>query len=134
MKEFIKVELGRLGIAVKDLGAPAYDADDDYPLFSARVAAAVSKGEFERGISVCGSGIGASIAANRFRHVRAALCVTVEMAELSRRHNDANMLVIGGRITPKQTVTAILNAWLNTAFEGGRHARRRDMLDDPAIC
>ena len=130
MKEFIRSELTRLGYQVKDFGALTFDPNDDYPIFSARVAAAVSKGEFERGISVCGSGIGASIAANRFRHVRAALCITAEMAELSRRHNDANMLVIGGRITTRETVTAILNAWLTTAFEAGRHSRRRDMLDD----
>jgi len=129
MKEYIKTELTRLNIAFEDVGV--YNEDrSDYPLYAAKVASRVASGEVARGIVVCGSGIGASITANRFRKVRAALCVTEEMALLSRKHNDANVLVLGGRITPYAEATKILNAWLNTAFEGGRHATRIAMIDE----
>jgi ribose 5-phosphate isomerase B len=129
MKEYIKSELSRQGIDVEDVGV-CNEERSDYPLYAGKVARAVSKGIYERGIAVCGSGIGASITANRFRRVRAALCITEEMARLSRQHNDANVLVIGGRITGKQEVTKILNAWLYTGFEGGRHENRVRMIDE----
>jgi ribose 5-phosphate isomerase B len=129
MKVHIEAELDRLGIAYKDIGAYSEERSD-YPLFSAKVAKAVSNGEFERGILICGSGIGASITANRFRKVRAALCVTQEMARLSRTHNNANILVLGGRITPFDEALKILNIWLNTGFEGGRHLARITMIDE----
>jgi len=129
MKEYIKTELTRLNIAFEDVGV--YNEDrSDYPLYAAKVASRVANGEAKRGIVVCGSGIGASITANRFRKVRAALCITEEMALLSRKHNDANVLVLGGRITPNAEATKILTAWLNTAFEGGRHATRIAMIDE----
>jgi RpiB/LacA/LacB family sugar-phosphate isomerase len=129
MKEYIKTELTRLNIAFEDVGV--YNEDrSDYPLYAAKVASRVANGEVTRGIVVCGSGIGASITANRFRKVRAALCITEEMALLSRKHNDANVLVLGGRITPYAEATKILTAWLNTAFEGGRHATRIAMIDE----
>jgi len=131
MKEYIKSELARLGIAVDDVGV-FNEEKSDYPLYAGRVARAVAKGEYERGIAVCGSGIGASITANRFRGVRAALCVTEEMAKLSRLHNNANVLVIGGRITPQNEVSKILNAWLTVGFEGGRHEKRIRMIDEEA--
>jgi ribose 5-phosphate isomerase B len=129
MKERLKAELDRLGITHRDVGVYS-DERSDYPLYAAKVARAVSAGEFERGIVLCGTGIGASITANRFRKVRAALCVTEEMARLSRLHNNANVLVLGGRITPFDEAVKILNIWLNTGFEGGRHATRTQMIED----
>jgi ribose 5-phosphate isomerase B len=131
MKEYVKSELSRLGIAFDDVGV--YNEDkSDYPLYAAKVARAVSKGEYERGIAVCGSGIGASITANRFRNIRAALCITEEMARLSRQHNNANVLVLGGRITSQNEASKILDAWLTTDFEGGRHEKRVRMIDEEA--
>jgi len=131
MKEYIKSELNNMGIQVKDIGAHSTEAVD-YPLFAARVASAVAKGEYARGITVCGSGIGASITANRFKGVRAALCLTEEMARLSRRHNNANVLVIAGRLTPQETVSKILTVWFEQEFEGGRHERRVKLIDEIA--
>ena len=129
MKTFIKGELSRRGIAFVDCGAAQLDPLDDYPVFTARVARAVATGEAEQGIAVCGTGIGASITANRFRGVRAALCTTPEMAAMARKHNDANVLVIGGRMTAPQVVAAILDAWFAAAPEGGRHQRRIEQMD-----
>ncbi len=128
MKEFIKSLLEQKGLTYKDIGTNDTQSTD-YPLFAGRVGREVSLGNFGRGIAVCGAGIGASIAANRFRGVRAALCINEQMAQLSREHNNANVLVLGGRITPKETASAILDIWLETPFEGGRHSRRIDMLD-----
>jgi ribose 5-phosphate isomerase B len=129
MKEFIKKELTALGISFTDVGAQTLDARDDYPVFAARVASAVSKNEYRRGIAICGTGLGASMAANRFRKVRAALCITPEMARLSREHNDANVLVLGGRITAPETAAEILRLFLSTPFAGGRHERRKELID-----
>jgi ribose 5-phosphate isomerase B len=131
MKEHIKKELTLMNRAFEDVGV--YNEDrSDYPLYAAKVASRVSNGQVKRGILVCGSGIGASITANRFRGVRAALCITEEMAQLSRMHNDANVLVLGGRITPYDVASKILAAWLNTGFEGGRHAVRIAMIEEVA--
>jgi ribose 5-phosphate isomerase B len=132
MKEYIKSELARLGYLSEDVGVFS-EEKSDYPLYSAKVARGVSDGDYSRGIIICGTGIGASIVANRFRKVRAALCINQEMARLSRSHNDANILVLGGRITPFAEATKILSAWLNTPFEGGRHQKRVEMIDDPAL-
>jgi ribose 5-phosphate isomerase B len=131
MKEFIKSELKRLGVPYSDVGADSTEPVD-YPLYAARVARAVSKGRHERGIAICGAGIGASITANRFRGVRAGLCLTEEMARLSRAHNNANVLVLGGRITPMETAAQMLRIWLETPFEGGRHERRIRQIDEVA--
>jgi ribose 5-phosphate isomerase B len=130
MKEFIKKELGGLGVPVEDLGAHSFDPADDYPVLVARAAESVSRGAFKRGIAICGAGVGASITANKFKGVRAALCVTTHMAELARKHNDSNMLVLGGRITTREEAARILRVWLETEFEGGRHARRVRQLND----
>ncbi len=129
MKEFLKEELHKRGFALKDVGTET-TKPTDYPLYAGRVAHSVADGENDRGIAVCGAGIGASIAANRVRGVRAALCTSVEMAKLSRAHNNANVLVLGGRTTPKELATQILDAWLETPFEGGRHIPRIEMLDE----
>jgi ribose 5-phosphate isomerase B len=131
MKEYIKSELKRLGFVYSDVGTNSTEPVD-YPLYAARVARAVSNGRHERGIAICGAGIGASITANRFRGVRAGLCLTEEMARLSRAHNNANVLVLGGRITPMETAGRILSIWLETPFEGGRHERRIKEIDEVA--
>lgn len=110
-----------------DLGTDS-DESVDYPDFGRALGEAVQNGEAERGIVVCGSGIGISIAANRFPKVRAALCTSAEMATLARQHNDANVLALGERITDQDTALACVEAFLNTEFEGGRHQRRVEKL------
>jgi ribose 5-phosphate isomerase B len=117
-----------MGIPCEDVGVFS-EEKSDYPIYIARAAAKVSNGTFKRGIVLCGSGIGASMVANRFKGVRAALCVTPQMATMSRSHNDANMLVLGQRITPFDTATEILKIWLSTPFEGGRHEHRVEQID-----
>lgn len=129
MKEFLCSELAGRGFKVKDVGT--YGADSvDYPAFAALVAKAVQCGEYARGIVVCGTGIGVSITANRFRGVRCSLCITPEMAIMTRKHNDSNVLAIGGRITTEETAREILANWLDTAYEGGRHQKRVEMMDE----
>jgi ribose 5-phosphate isomerase B len=128
LKEHIKKELEKLSIPCEDVGVFSEERSD-YPIYIARAAAKVSNGTFKRGIVLCGSGIGASIVANRFKGVRAALCVTSQMAQMSRQHNDANVLVLGQRITPLDTATEILKIWLSTPFEGGRHEQRVAQID-----
>jgi len=110
-----------------DVGTYSEDSVD-YPDFAARVARAVSSGEFERGILICGSGVGMSIVANKFSGIRAALCTDTDTARMSRMHNDANILVLAGRRTDVETAAAIVKVWLDTPFEGGRHKRRLDKI------
>lgn len=123
VKEAIKALLTRLGHAVKDFGTQD-TGSCDYPDFALAAARAVSQRECERGILVCNSGIGMSIAANKVRGVRAALCHDVKAAEMSRRHNDANVLCMGAEWLPTGGLTAIVETWLRTPFEGDRHERR----------
>jgi RpiB/LacA/LacB family sugar-phosphate isomerase len=129
LKEEIKGYLTGKGVAVKDVSEPKLNPHDDYPVSAKRVAKAVASGEFEQGITLCGTGIGASIAANRVRGVRAALCLTPEMARMAKRHNRANVLVLGGRITQPNEAYMIIDAWMSAKFEGGRHERRVAMID-----
>jgi ribose 5-phosphate isomerase B len=129
LKEAVKRYLAGQGFDVHDCGALIYDRDDDYPVFAKALSAKVAGGEYARGVLFCGTGVGASIAANRRRGVRAALCFTPEMGTLSRAHNDSNVLVLGARTTPEAAALAILDAWLSGAFEGGRHQKRVAMLD-----
>jgi len=129
LKEFIISELQRRGIPIVDAGTKSTESTD-YPMYAARVASAVAKGTYQRGITICGTGIGASITANRFKKVRAALCITDEMARLARQHNDANVLVLGGRITSQEDAVKILDMWLTTAFEGDRHKVRIRQIDE----
>lgn len=129
LKEAIKEQLTAKGITVEDVSEPGYNTEDDYPVFAARVAKLVAGGKFKAGITVCGTGIGASIAANRIRGARAALCFTPEMGRMAKRHNNANVLVLGGRITQPSEALMIIDAWMNAHFEGGRHQRRVDLLD-----
>ena len=128
LKEMIK---GYLEVAefmeVVDLGT--YSSESvDYPEYGIKCAEAVAKGEADRGIVICGTGIGISIAANKVKGIRCALCTSVQMAELSRQHNYANMLALGGRTTDPVTALGIVDTWLQTNFEGGRHERRVGMI------
>jgi RpiB/LacA/LacB family sugar-phosphate isomerase len=136
LKEDLKAQLADLKIEVVDVGTSSA-ASVDYPDFGSAVAAQVSSGTFDRGILICGTGIGMSMVANRFPGVRAALVHDLYTARLSREHNDANLLVLGGRTTGKGLAREILKVWLETSFEGGRHARRVDKimeLDGKKIC
>ncbi|MCH7931435.1 MAG: ribose 5-phosphate isomerase B [Proteobacteria bacterium] len=123
LKETLKQELEALGFAVNDLGTHGGESVD-YPDYADALARAVAAGEAGRGVLLCGTGIGASIAANRHAGVRAALCHDAQSASMSRRHNDANVLVLGGRVTAPETARECLRIFLDTPFEGGRHARR----------
>jgi ribose 5-phosphate isomerase B len=129
LKERLKRELDRLGVAYRDAGPASADAVD-YPDFAHRVAGAVSRGEAERGLLVCGSGQGMAMAANRHRGVRAALPWNEETARLSREHNDANVLALGARTLPPGEAEKILAVWLHTPFAGGRHAPRVRKIDE----
>ena len=123
LKEALKESLD----GMVDVGTYSEDSVD-YPDFAARVARAISSGEFEKGILICGSGVGMSIVANKFPGVRAALCTDTDTARMSRMHNDANILVLAGRRTDVKTAAAIVRVWSNTEFEGGRHERRLDKI------
>ena len=123
MKEMVVNILRESGHEVEDMGADS-DGPVDYPDYAAKVTSAVTGGLVERGVLVCGTGIGMSIAANRMRGIRAAACYTEEMAVMSRSHNDANVLCLGQRMTSGEDAGRILRAWLETAFDGGRHKRR----------
>ncbi|MDR2067857.1 MAG: ribose 5-phosphate isomerase B [Holosporaceae bacterium] len=121
--------VARSDAALVDLGTD--DAGNcDYPVFARKLAEKVLEADGNRGILICGSGIGMSIAANRHRHIRAALCLNEYMARISRSHNDANVLVLGARIMDGQTALNCIKTFLETAFEGGRHKRRLDMIDN----
>lgn len=129
LKETIKAYLTKeMGITVEDAGTYSQDSVD-YPDFGSKVARAVSDGEFEQGILLCGTGIGMSMVANRFPRVRAALCSDIFAAVMSRKHNDANILVLGGRVIGDVLAVEIVKAWLETAFEGGRHQSRLDKIE-----
>lgn len=110
-----------------DLGTDSEESVD-YPDFGKALGEAITNGEAPRGVVICGSGIGISIAANRFPKVRAALCMTKEMAHLARQHNDANVLALGERLVDTERAIEIVDVFLNTEFEGGRHQRRVDKL------
>jgi len=123
LKEKVKKALGRLGVPCEDVGTHGPESVD-YPDFAHRVAEAVEKGRYARGIVVCGTGLGVSMAANRHPGVRAAVAYDEETARLSREHNDANVLALGGRSLDHALAERILEVWLETPFAGGRHARR----------
>lgn len=127
LKEEIKKYLASRKIEVLDLGTDSEESVD-YPIYGKACGEAVASGQAERGIVCCGTGIGISIAANKVDGIRCALCTNVHMAEMSRKHNNANLLALGGRTTETQTALDITAAWLDTEFEGGRHQRRVDML------
>jgi ribose 5-phosphate isomerase B len=128
LKVEIKAFLSENGIPVEDVGTNSANSVD-YPDYAIKVASMVSLGKFERGILLCGTGLGMSMAANKFKNVRAALCTDLFSAIMSRRHNDANILVLGGRITGVGLALEIVKAWLDTPFEGGRHQKRIDKFN-----
>lgn len=129
LKEEIKEFLRTRSVKFVDLGTNNEDSVD-YPTYGKACAEAVASGKADRGIVCCGTGIGISIAANKVKGIRCGLCTSVEMAELTRKHNDANMLALGGRTTDTELALEITAKWLDTEFEGGRHKRRTDMLDE----
>lgn len=129
-KELIKEHLRQQGHEVQDFGTDSTDAVD-YPLFIRPVAEAVSRGEVDRGIVLGGSGNGEAIVANRVRGVRCGLCWNVETARLNRLHNDGNCLSLGERMLTEAEALAIVDTWLTTEFEGGRHVRRIELIDNP---
>ncbi len=123
LKERLKGELVRMGLEPDDLGTDSTDSVD-YPDYAKSVAQRVSDGDAKRGVLVCGTGLGMSYVANRFAHVRAAVVWTPEIAELSRRHNDANILVLPARFLTEDEGVEILQRWIEAPFDGGRHERR----------
>ncbi len=129
LKKNVIMYLEAEGHEVSDLGCYSEESVD-YPQFGRACAQAVARHQAERGIVICGSGIGISIAANKVKGIRCALCTSVEMAKLSRQHNNANMLAMGGRLTELADALDIVRAWLTTEFEGGRHERRVAQLDE----
>lgn len=112
-----------------DLGTNSNESVD-YPEYGKSMALAIENGQADRGVLICGTGIGISIAANRYPHIRAALCTNVTMARLTRQHNDANVLALGARITGQEAIYEIVDTFLNTDYEGGRHARRVAQLSE----
>ena len=129
LKEHLKQTLTRLGHTVVDQGTNS-EAPVDYPPICIAVGRSVADGRADRGIVLGGSGQGEQIAANKVAGVRAALCNDLYTARLSREHNDANVLAMGGRIVAFGLADEILTLWLNTAFEGGRHQRRLDQITE----
>lgn len=129
LKEALKEKLKARNIEVADLGTDSEESVD-YPVFGKKCAEAVAAGEADRGIVCCGTGIGISIAANKVKGIRCALCTNTYMAEMTRKHNDANMLALGGRVLSIEEAEEILNVWLDTEFEGGRHERRVALLNE----
>lgn len=127
-KQMLAAYLKERGHEVVDCGTDSNESVD-YPDFIAKAARAVAAGECERGIVLGGSGNGEAMAANRFRGVRCALCWSDESARLARAHNDANVISIGQRLIPEAEVRRIVDIWLSTPFDGGRHLRRIEKLD-----
>ena len=128
LKEHIKAYLTAEGIAVLDCGCDGPQSCD-YPVFAKAAAQAVADGRCEKGIVICTTGIGVSMAANKVKGIRCGLCTSVEMARLTKQHNNANILALGGRTTEENLAMEIVDAWLDASFEGGRHQRRVDMLN-----
>ena len=129
LKQAIVARLRAAGHDVTDLGTDSPESVD-YPAFAHAVARAVADGRADRGLLCCGTGLGVCMTANRHPGVRAADCFTPEMAEITRKHNDANVLCLGGRLLGVDDAWAITQAWLATPFEGGRHERRIAAIDD----
>ena len=132
LKEALKGWLINHGYQVLDLGTHSTESVD-YPDYASLVAESVADHKVERGLLVCGTGIGMSIAANKVPGVRAALCADLYTARMSREHNDANVLVLGGRLMGADMAADILQSWLETAFAGGRHARRVEKIADVEV-
>lgn len=130
LKQAVKEILAAEKLEVEDFGTFSLESCD-YPDYARQVATAVSKGDCAKGILVCGSGIGVSIVANKVRRVRAALVHDIEVAKLSRQHNDSNVLCLAGRSTSVDQAREIIKVWLSADFEGGRHERRVNKIEMP---
>ena len=127
LKKIVKEHLIERGYKVVDLGTHSEESVD-YPIYGKACGEAVASGKADLGIVICGTGIGISIAANKVKGIRCGLCTSVEMAELTKKHNDANMLALGGRTTDAELSIKITDTWLDTEFEGGRHQKRIDKI------
>lgn len=127
LKQEIMAHLKDCGVAFEDLGTYSEESVD-YPVYAAKLGRAVAAGEYERGILICGTGIGISMVANKIRGIRCALCSDCYSAEMSRRHNNANVLALGGRTLGAELAKKITDTFLATEFEGGRHQRRVDLI------
>ncbi len=128
LKTHIIEHLQSKGYSIKDFGTHNTERTD-YPLFAKAVANAVTKGECEKGILICGTGVGISIAANKVKGIRAVVCSEPYSALLSRAHNDTNILALGSRVVGRDLALMIIDNWLSGEFEGGRHKQRVDMLE-----
>jgi len=133
LKEDVKEYLGRAGVDLKDMGTVSGDSVD-YPDYAGKVAIEVRDGKVDRGILMCGTGIGVCIAANKIHGIRAATAWDLEVARLSRLHNDANVLCLPGRYMDPALAIEIVKVWLATPFEGGRHQRRVDKISALEAC
>ena len=129
MKLQIKAYLEEKGHEVVDFGADS-DKRSDYPVYGERVARAVASGECDAGVLICGTGVGISVSANKVHGIRAAVCSEPVTAALSKRHNNANIIAFGARIVGIEMAKAIVDAWLDAEFEGGRHAHRVGLMMD----
>jgi len=128
LKEKVKSFLAERGIAVEDVGTFSEESVN-YAEYGIKVSSKVSSGEFLRGILLCGTGLGMSMVANRFPRVRAALCSDIFSVQMSRCHNDSNILVLGGRVVGEALAMELVKNWLETPFEGGRHQERLNTFD-----
>ena len=127
MKNDLKKFIEDMGYEVKDFGTFT-DESCDYPVYAKAVSEAVAKGDFEKGILVCGTGLGMSMAANKVKGIRAAVCTDPKSTEFTRRHNDANILCLGARIIDEETAENLVKIFLTTEFEGGKHLKRISMF------
>lgn len=128
LKKEIEAMLDEMGLSYQDFGTDSH-ASVDYPVYAEKAARAVTSGACDRGILLCGTGLGMSLAANKVRGIRCALCGDCYSAEMARRHNNANMLALGARVIGPELAKKITQIFLTTDFEGGRHARRVGMID-----
>lgn len=129
LKEHIIKHLEDKGVEFKDYGTYSEDSVD-YPDYAKKVCNAITEGEADKGILICGTGIGISIAANKHKGIRAALCSDVYGAKMTRMHNDSNVICLGGRVTGRELAFMIVDTWLDTKFEGGRHSMRIAKIHD----
>lgn len=129
LKEKVKEYLSNNEYEFRDFGTYSTDSCD-YPIYTEKAARAVASGECDRAVVLCSTGIGASIVANKVSGIRCALCTEPYSAEMTRRHNDSNVLAMGAAVVGEDLALRILEVWLNTEFEGGRHARRVDQITD----
>jgi ribose 5-phosphate isomerase B len=129
LKEAVITHLLNDGWKIVDLG-PSNEDSVDYPDYGIKLAEIIANKKVERGIVICGTGVGMSIVVNRFPGVRGTLCSDLYTAKMCREHNDSNILIMGGRIIGKGLASEIVDTWLNTAFEGGRHQRRLDKINE----